>query len=412
MNMIQSRLFSILFCASLPLCTFLLVPTIEGTIFPYLMGLGTLLFALFGWAGLRTDVWNSYLKSLACCAGFWIFFFSASQLGNYMGTLQSFEYLNLIKPEIPGILFRKTLFTQSLYFLACVSIFLYYKYIFPKEHLKYLKVCCWVFLTYGFYEWTFYLLFGLTGDFIANRKMEEAVEGSWSGSWLQTFSFMGLTLMRFKSTFGESSFFSLTCVPFFFIYLILGNRILAGLLFIALALTISTTAYLGVFAGLIALLMLRPSLNRRSLFILGALVAALAVAFSLYWYDPEFLNSIFGAKFAGENESGAKRIEQKYYFDQAYEELTPWQKTFGVGQGYSYNSVLLANLVNFGYLGSLFFFFLFLIPFIKYFQMMNAWHFAAIIICILYIINVAELYQPTTWALLGLAWRRDLQGKL
>jgi hypothetical protein len=411
MNIIQSRLFSILFCATLPLCTFLLVPSIEGTILPYLMGLGTLLFALFGWAGLRTDVWNSYLKSLACFTGFWIFFFGASQLGNYMGTLQSFEYLNLIKPEIPGILFRKTLFTQSLYFLACVSIFLYYKYIFPKEHLKYLKVCCWVFLTYGFYEWVFYLVFGYSGDFIANRKMEEAIEGSWSGSWLQTYNFMGLTFMRFKSTFGEPSFFSLTCVPFFFIYLILEKRILAGLLFFALILTTSTSAYLGVFAGLIALLMLRPALNRSSLFILGALVAALAVAFFLYCYDPEFLNSIFGAKFSGEIESGAKRIEQKYYFDKAYEALTLWQKTFGVGQGYVYSSVLLANLVNFGYLGSLIFFLFFLTPLARNLQKINPWNFSVMIICFLYIINIAELYQPTTWALLGLAWRNDLQTK-
>jgi hypothetical protein len=411
MNIIQSRLFSILFCASLPLCTFLLVPTIEGTIFPYLMGLGTLLFALFGWAGLRTDVWNSYLKSLACFTGFWIFFFGASQLGNYMGTLQSFEYLNLIKPEISGILFRKTLFTQSLYFLACVSIFLYYKYIFPKEHLKYLKICCWVFLTYGFYEWTFYLLFGQSGDFIANRKMEEAIEGSWSGSWLQTYNLMGLTIMRFKSTFGEPSFFSLTCVPFFFVYLILENQLLAGLLFLALVLTISTSAYLGVLAGLVALLILRPSLDQRSLVILGVLLTAFIVALSIYWVDSELWNSIFGAKFSGEIESGAKRIEQKYYYDRAYEALTPWQKTFGVGQGYSYNSVLIANLVNFGYLGSLFFFFLFLMPFIKNFRTMNAWHFAAMIICFLYIVNVAELYQPTTWAIVGLAWRNDLQTK-
>jgi hypothetical protein len=409
--MIQTRFFSILFCASLPICTFLLVPSVEGTLVSYVVGLGTLPFILLGWAGLQPNVWNSYIKTLGCFGCFWLFFLGASQLGNYLGALQSFEGLNLIKPEIPGILFRKTLFTQSLYFLACVSIFLYFKYIFPKDHIDYLKLCCWVFLAYGFYEWVFYLVFGYSGDFIANRKMEEAIEGSWSGSWLQTYNFMGLTFMRFKSTFGEPSFFSLTCVPFFFIYLILEKRILAGLLFFALILTTSTSAYLGVFAGLIALLMLRPSLNRSSLFILGALVAALAVAFFLYCYDPEFLNSIFGAKFSGEIESGAKRIEQKYYYDRAYEALTPWQKTFGVGQGYSYNSVLIANLVNFGYLGSLFFFFLFLMPFIKNLRTMNAWHFAAMIICFLYIVNVAELYQPTTWAIVGLAWRNDLQTK-
>ena len=406
--MIQARLFSILFCASLPLNTFLLVPAIEGTILPYLLGLGTLTLALLGWAGLRSDIWPSYVKTLGCFAAFWFFFLWMSQLGNYFGTLQSFEYLNLIKPEIPGILFRKTLFTQSLYFLACVSIFLYFKYIFPREHLKYLQLCCWVFLAYGFYEWIFYLVFGFSGDFIANRKMEEAVEGSWSGSWSQPFGFMGMTLMRFKSTFGEPSFFSLACVPFFFVYLILENRVLAGLLFLALVLTISTSAYLGVLAGLVALLILRPSLDRRSLVILGVLLTAFIISLSIYWLDWELWNGIFGAKFSGEIDSGAKRIEQKYYYDRAYEALTLWQKTFGVGQGYSYQSVLLANLVNFGYLGSLFFFFLFLTPLARNLQKMNAWNFSAMIICFLYVINLAELYQPTTWALLGLAWRQDL----
>lgn len=374
----------------------------------YVVGLGTVPFIMFGWAGIKSSVWNSYIKTLAYFFVFWLFFLGASQLGNYLGDLHSFEYLNLIKPEIHGILFRKTLFTQSLYFLACVSIFLYFRYILPKDHIKYLQLCCWVFLAYGFYEWVFYLLFGFSGDFIANRKMEEAIEGSWSGSWLQTYNFMGLTLMRFKSTFGEPSFFSLTCVPFFFIYLILGKRILSGLLFFALILTTSTSAYLGVFAGLITLLVLRPSLDRSSLFFLGAMVTALAAAFFIYWYDPEFLNSLFAAKFSGENESGAKRFEQLYYFRKAYNDLTLWQRLFGIGLGYSYSSVFLANLVNFGYLGTLIFFIFFLAPLLRNLQKINPWNFSVMIICFLYVINIAELYQPTTWALLGLAWRSDL----
>ena len=406
--MIQTRFFSILFCASLPICTFLIVPSIEGTLMSYVVGLGTVPFIMFGWAGIKSSVWNSYIKTLAYFFVFWLFFLGASQLGNYLGDLHSFEYLNLIKPEIHGILFRKTLFTQSLYFLACVSIFLYFRYILPKDHIKYLQLCCWVFLAYGFYEWVFYLLFGFSGDFIANRKMEEAIEGSWSGSWLQTYNFMGLTLMRFKSTFGEPSFFSLTCVPFFFIYLILGKRILSGLLFFALILTTSTSAYLGVFAGLITLLVLRPSLDRSSLFFLGAMVTALAAAFFIYWYDPEFLNSLFAAKFSGENESGAKRFEQLYYFRKAYNDLTLWQRLFGIGLGYSYSSVFLANLVNFGYLGTLIFFIFFLAPLLRNLQKINPWNFSVMIICFLYVINIAELYQPTTWALLGLAWRSDL----
>ena len=406
--MIQTRFFSILFCASLPICTFLIVPSIEGTLMSYVVGLGTVPFIMFGWAGIKSSVWNSYIKTLAYFFVFWLFFLGASQLGNYLGDLHSFEYLNLIKPEIHGILFRKTLFTQSLYFLACVSIFLYFRYILPKDHIKYLQLCCWVFLTYGFYEWAFYLFFGYSGDFIANRKMEEAIEGSWSGSWLQPFSFFGYSFMRFKSTFGEASFFSLACVPFFFVNLILNNRLLILLLFVAIVLTISTSAYLGVLIGLITLLFLQRRLDKRFFIYFSVLLFLFLLAFFFKYLDPQLFDSIFSAKFTGEVESGARRYQEMYYFDRAYAELTPWQKTFGIGLGYTYNSVLKANIVNFGFLGTVIFSFFVLFPFVKSFCRMNAWAFSAFIIFCLFAINVAELYQPITWALLGLAWRDDL----
>jgi hypothetical protein len=85
---------------------------------------------------------------------------------------------------------------------------------------------------------------------------------------------------------------------------------------------------------------------------------------------------------------------------------------FGIGFGYYYGSVFTAVLINTGWIGMIVYLYAFLKPAIllRSDSVGLALKVGVVTLFFLYFINVSELFLPTTWMFLGLAyWRLDQQ---
>src|SRR4029079_10847252 len=131
--------------------------------------------------------------------------------------------LNLVEPNDHSIAFRKTSLTQSVYFLACMATFLFAMIHFRSSWMRYVFAGAWLLVIYGIYEWSFFAIFGRTGDFLGNREFH-AGGNVHTGSWSQTVHVGPLTLLRLKSFTGEPSFFALVAVPYLALAVAYGRR--------------------------------------------------------------------------------------------------------------------------------------------------------------------------------------------
>ena len=209
------RWFVPLWCTLMPVTSLLLVPSVQGTIPAYLMAFASLALVMAsGETGRFAHQRGRYLIIALLCAGIWLLLLSGSQFGHLVSNRNGFGDLALINPEDSRVLFRSTLFTQTLYLSACICIALFFRMFFREEWTRYVLWGAWFLAVYGIYEWIFFLVFKQPGDFIANRMY-----GDHPGSWSQTMQVGPLTLLRIKSTFGEPSWFSAAVIPYFFLAL-------------------------------------------------------------------------------------------------------------------------------------------------------------------------------------------------
>ena len=87
-------------------------------------------------------------------------------------------------------------------------------------------------------------------------------------------------------------------------------------------------------------------------------------------------------------------------------------RLFGIGFGYYYGGVFFAVLVNTGWIGMIVYFYAFLKPviFLRSDHGSLALKVGVATLFFLFYISVSELFLPTTWMFLGLAyWRLDQQ---
>src|SRR5258708_13097026 len=211
----------------MPVTSLLIIPSVKGTTIAYLFA-----FLSFGFVMVRlkqeglTKRNRNYLYLSLIVALIWLALLVGSQAGHLIDDRKDFRGAFLINDTDTKVLFRSALFTQSLYFAACILIFLYFRYYFRDEWMKYVLAGAYLMAAYGVYEWLFYLIFKHPGDFIANRIYGEDHPGSWS----QTLDFAGLSLIRIKSFFGEPSFYSAAVIPYLITAIKCNRAVLIGLL--------------------------------------------------------------------------------------------------------------------------------------------------------------------------------------
>jgi hypothetical protein len=392
-----------LWCLVMPITSLLIVPSIQGTIPAYLMAFASLALVLPS----REDAWFEsqrarYLSIALLLAGLWLFLFCASQLAHILSDRQSFGDLSLIRPDDQRVLLRPAAFTQTLYFSACICTALFFRFFFREEWIGYVFWGAWFLALYGIYEWLFFLVFKEPGDFIANRMY-----GDHPGSWSQTMQVGPFTLLRIKSTFGEPSWFSAAVVPYFFLALEYRRRLLAVALLFCIVFSTSTSAFVGYTFAIIFYVVLKRKLNVA--LVIAALLFGAALA-TLYFAFPETFDGMFGAKLRGENLSAQGRAEVSAAAADAESTFTLLNRLFGIGFGYNYGGVHYAVLMNTGWIGMAVYCYVFLKPVFLLPADSGgiAFKVSLATLFVLFYISVSELFLPTTWMFLGLAyWRLD-----
>ena len=392
-----------LWCLVMPITSLLIVPSIQGTIPAYLMAFASLALVLPS----RENTWFEsqrarYLSIALLLAGIWLFLLCGSQLAHIISDRNNFGDLSLIRNDDRRVLLRPALFTQSLYLAACICTALFFRFFFREEWMRYVFWGAWFLALYGIYEWLFFLVFKEPGDFIANRMY-----GDHPGSWSQTMQVGPFTLLRIKSTFGEPSWFSAAVVPYFFLALEYRRRLLAVALLFCIVFSTSTSA----FAGFIFAIVLYGVLKRKISVSLVAAALLFAAAFAaLYFLFPNTFHDMFVAKLRGENLSGQGRMEHAAAAADAENTLTVLNRIFGIGFGYHYGGVYFAVLMNTGWIGMAVYSYAFLKPVFLLPADSGGIPFKVSLatLFVLFYISVSELFLPTTWMFLGLAyWRLD-----
>jgi hypothetical protein len=391
----------------MPVTSLLLIPSVQGTIPAYVLAFLSALFVLL----IRRDGQPSiqrirYLKFALIMAGIWLLLLCGSQFGHLLSNRSGFGDIFLIDPEDPRILLRKALFTQTLYLAACLCIALFFRFFFREEWMRYVLWGGWLLAIYGIYEWVFFLIFKQTGDFLVNRTYGE---GAQTASWSQIIQVGPFSLLRIKSTFGEPSFFSAGVIPYIFLALEYKRKWLTTALLFCLVFSTSSSAYLALPVALFLHSIFQRKLSARIIFIILFFAAALAV---LYYVYPETFDSMFTSKLSGENDSGHIRQNFAESLAETSQTFTLMNRLFGIGFGYLYSGVFSAVLVNTGWIGMAVYCYAFLKPviFLRADQAGLALKVGIATLFFLFYISVSELFLPTTWMFLGLAyWRLDQQ---
>jgi hypothetical protein len=394
--------FVAVWCLVMPVTSFLVVPSIQGTTPAYIFAFFSVLLVL---VRLKTQGFNrengQYLQLLLLIGMLWLGLLVASQLGHIIDNRKDFKGAYLVNNSDSTILFRSTLFSQSLYFCACVLIFLYFRYYFREEWMKYVFLGGYLMAAYGIYEWLFFLIFKHTGDFVANRMFGEDHPGSWS----QNVNFGGLSLLRIKSFYGEPAFYS-SAIIVYLITAIKYNRhwLIAMLAFNAFFST-STSCYIALVVCLLFNIILTPRGRLPAALFLVALICVV-VAMSLVF--PETFSSMFGDKISGDSESGRMRVESSISTQELFSNFSLMNWLFGFGFGYAYNQVTLAIITNTGLVGFFIYCFAFLKPIFGLPREGVYGGYKTCIFGLFFLCNLtlSELFLPTTWMFLGLAYNK------
>jgi hypothetical protein len=399
--------FMPLWCVLMPLTSFLLIPSAQGTIPAYMLAFASAFFVMISRNDGRSSAQRSrYLAVALAVAGIWLLLFCGSQMGHLLSNRHDFGDLSLINADDTRVVFRSALFTQTLYLAACVCIALFFRFFFRPEWMRYVLWGGWFLAIYGIYEWLFFLIFKRPGDFIVNRTYGTDLH---TGSWSQVIQVGSLSLLRIKSTFGEPSWLSAGVIPYILLALEYKRKWLSAALLFCIVFSTSTSAFAAFPFALLIHTLFQRKLNASIAITIVLFAAAFA---TLYFVYPETYNEMFTAKLTGDNNSGEVRHEGYLALQDTEKTFTPMNRIFGIGFGYYYGGVFYAVLVNTGWIGMVVYFYAFLKPVI----LLRSEHGGLALkvgvatLFFLFYISVSELFLPTTWMFLGLAyWRLDQQ---
>jgi hypothetical protein len=398
MNRFREIYFAI-WATCLPVASFVLIPSIQGTTPGNLLALASIAWLPF----LQRDKARQYFKLLAAFTGICLGLFVLSQAGLFLFQNPQLPKVLDLNTDGGSALFRRTIITQSVYLVAGFLTCLFFLFCYRSEWKRYLFWGAWVLAIYGIYEWFFYLIMQRPGDFIANRAF---LDGGHPGSWSQIFQFGSLSLLRIKSATGEPSFLALAGMPYLILAIENKKWSLVGALSFCLLLSFSTSAYVSVLILGVFSLIYFKAWNRRHLPLIAgfALVAVvLIVAF------PTIFETVIAQKLSGKGPSG--NIRQHVYLT-AFEYWTQtslWTKIFGIGFGAAFVTPWLGGiLVNTGLIGVGLYCAGFAWPLMKLPNSPENWALKGSLLVLFFMlsVSVADFTYLTTWMTLGLAYRR------
>ena len=381
----------------LPITSFLLLPSVQGTTIAYVFSLASVAVVLFGSVFRDTR----YIGNLLVFLAFYVPLYLAGQLGLLYHPTIDLTGINLVDPDSLKLFFRSSSFTQSLYLFSGVLTFLYAKRFYRESWDRYLFIGALVICFYGLYEVTYFQVFHSNGDFVSNRMF-----GKHTGSWFQTTQIGSLTIERLKSLTGEPSMAAFTLLPYW-IYAIHKRRTKTHwLLFVALLLTTSTTAYVGIaIYGGCRLLFYRLSDKFNAAIPFAAMVAGLVLYKPIVTYFTLFVWD----KFFTKNISGMERQSSFDFHMRFFEHLPIANKLFGIGFGVIRSTDMFSTLlVNVGIVGIVVMTLFFVVPIVKLERSYENTG-IKIMLIVLYVtmmMAVSEFAYLPTWLFLGITYNK------
>lgn len=397
--------YYILLAFFLPISSFLLIPSVQGTTFGYLLTFLLPLFIL-----LYRNKRGKFYFDLVRIMGVFAFITLVAQM--ILGFRQnvSLEGLRLVDESLQPIMMRPSMITQSMYLVACFILFVFIKNFYNDKWDKYVFKGAILISLYGLYEFMYFFIFKDNGDFISNRTFGD---GSFKGSLFQTYSVGGMTLQRVKSLTGEPSMFALTILPFWIYAAHLKKKILSLLFFTLLILSNSTTAFIGI--AVYFLLTMSKVLKSpiKMYFTFCALfIGSLIIGFNKISI---FFNTNIVAKLSGQDASGGQRTQFMQQHIDYFMNMPFFNKLFGLGFGYVRSTDLFSTLlVNTGIVGLVLFTILFFYPIfkLKNSNKERGLKFLLIVIYIVLMISVPEFSYLSTWLFLGIAYNQLHRNKI
>jgi hypothetical protein len=325
-----------------------------------------------------------------------------AQLNNRFAGIQLNAKLTMVDNAADTTIWlRKTMFTQSFYLFSGILLYLYLKYYAKAHHVKYIYWSFRLLVVYGFFEVILFQFTGRNGDILSNREFNH-VPGS--GSLFQLMSIGGVTIQRLKSLTGEPSMFAFSVVPFWILAVGLKRRIDAVLFGIALLLSFSTSAFLGIFIFLCGLLVIHGASVKKYAWLIPA---ALLLFAALYYFSEafhRFFNDAVWDKLTGHNLSGQQRGSAfKNQLDYWSTDLNFWGKLVGIGFGYTRSTDFFSTLlVNNGLAGVLVFTWFFFRPAFARMQQRRVQQYYVLALLATYVVmmvSVPEFAYLSTWIL-------------
>lgn len=380
----------------LPVTSFVLLPSVQGTTIAYVFALSSIGVVLLG----SRFGEKRYLYHLVWFLSLYCLLYMLSQIGTLFESID-LTGLNLIDKEQLKTSFRSSSITQSIYFFSGVFTFLYVKTYYKPSWDRYIFVGGILIALYGLYEVTYFQVFKTNGDFISNRMF-----GEHTGSWFQTTQVGSVTIERLKSLTGEPSMAAFTLLPYWICALHKRRHKTQLLLLTALLLTTSTTAYVGIVVyGVCRILFFRVSDKIH----VAVPLAAMTVGVTMYSTIKHYFTLFLWDKFFTHNVSGMERqgsFDAHLHF---YDQLPIVNKLFGIGFGVIRSTDMFSTLlVNIGAVGIAVVTAFFLVPILKLERSYenNGIKIALIVLYVTMMIAVSEFAYLPTWLFLGIAYKK------
>ena len=328
----------------LPITSVVLIPSIQGTTPAYIMAFLSL--PVFLIAARLKDI-RRYLTILFFFALGFITLSLASQffLSLYGG--MDLSNLPLVDPLYltQQVILRPTLFTQTLYLMTGLLTLLFVLECYNPSWDRYIFAGILLLVVYGFYEVSYYWLTGHSGDFLSNRVFNQ----QHSGSLFQTIRFGDIRIQRMKSLTGEPSMFAFTVLPYWIFALHTRRYSIAGILTLALVLSTSTTAIVGIVVYCGLLIISGRVEIKYLLAAAGAGAVIVIIKFQTVW---AIFNKLVIQKLSAESVSGMTRLANLKDCILFWLDAPLPTKFFGLGFGYVRSTDFFSTLlVNNGLIG-------------------------------------------------------------
>ncbi|NCD72407.1 hypothetical protein [Mucilaginibacter agri] len=388
-----------------PITSFLVIPTIPGTtIITFFAAILVMMIIM----APGDDAKEQFILELTYFMLIIIALSIISQMINLIETLKLPRTIILV--NIKG--FTKTFYrlshlTQTLQLIVAFTIYLLVKHFSNDNIIKYifwgLRLLCF----YGLFEFVFYLLFHVNGDFISNRTFGD----SKPGSLFQTIAIGGFGLVRMTSYTGEPSMFVFTVFPFWVLAVGLKRRFDSALLLCCLILSFSTTAYMCILIFTTGLMIYKKQFKLLfySLIVIAAFCFALQLDLFKHLADSVY-KSVFAGKVNGSTASSRDRAGHFYEHFDYWLSFNSFNQLFGIGFGYVRSTDFISTLlVNNGVIGvALITGFFYKKLLFKHKNEISKYYKVGVIL--LYFIlmgTVPEFSYPSLWIFLALQYKLD-----